>query len=91
MNGSCISAAEFHVVSLEGILPGGPGAKWGKMLHFVGIKHEWWQGQPVSQSANDVISTGQGAFRETKEIKGNTVSLRMDNTVRTRTYTLRIA
>lgn len=38
-----------------------------------------------------LLSTGQGAFRETKEIKGNTASLRMDNAVPTRTHTLRIA
>ena len=38
-----------------------------------------------------ILSTGQGAFRETKEIKGNTASLRMDNAVPTRTHTLRIA
>ena len=38
-----------------------------------------------------LLSTGQGAFRETKEIKGNTVSLRMDNAAPTRTHTLRIA
>lgn len=47
----------------------------------------------VNQSTSQrmmLSSTGQGAFRDTKEIKGTTVSLRMDNAVRTRTHTLRI-
>ena len=90
MNGSCIPAVGFHIVTLEETLPLGPKAKWDKMLtHSVNIKHEsdGKASQPVRQSVSGSYQVWSRYLQRDRATEDKTLSSRSDNAVRARTHT----